>query len=181
MGFYGTENLTICYLSVLGYLSVVDEKTCACSINVSDPLEEAGDFVWHFPGPFVLSGHFIRCLYYWTLSVPGQITALTCTGYMVTYPLLVFLIYQSSPVRMIVAGEGDGGWHFVWRCDCRHIYDHDVVAFEFMTTCVVSMFLGDMVGAVFKLVWGLVDNVCIIGDDVWRFLWLGSCCTAWGD
>ena len=67
------------------------------------------------------------------------------------------------------------------QCDFHHMVGHDVLAFKFPRSCVVHMDLGDMGGAVLKLVWGLLYYVCIIWDCVWRFLWLRPWCTAWVD
>ena len=57
---------------------------------------------------FGLSDKFTRCLYYWTLTVSGQIDVFICPGWMVTSPVLVSLIDQYYPVWLVVMVEGAG-------------------------------------------------------------------------
>ena len=62
---------------------------------------------------FWFSGPFMRCQYYCTLPVYGHMTALILPGWMETYPVMVFLMYQLSPIGIIVMGVGEGVWFFL--------------------------------------------------------------------
>ena len=51
---------------------------------------------------------FIRCRYYWTLTVSGHIIEFSCPGFIVTPPVIVLLVTQLYPVWLIVMGVGTG-------------------------------------------------------------------------
>ena len=58
---------------------------------------------------FVFLGPFIRCLYSWDLPVSRQMTAFLFSGWIVKYPVFLFVCAQSSPILCTVHTRNDVG------------------------------------------------------------------------
>ena len=180
-GLFVIDDSKICYLAVLGYLYAVDEKTCVHSLNVYDTSEGVSDSVWHLSGPFWIIRSFHDVPILLDLACVWSYHRFNLTwldGYYPHVGVPDFLLLSSLDN---CHGWGFWDWHFERRCDFVTWLALISWTLILHTLVLYQWSFGEWVGPSPNLCGGLVDDVCIIWDNMWWFMWLSSCWTAWGD
>ena len=93
-------------LAVLGYTSLMGEIYVSVPSVSLIPWKSRPIFLATLLENFGLSGPFVRCMYSWTFSVSGKMLSLAFLVWVVTSPVMKFLMNQLSPVCLIFMVEG---------------------------------------------------------------------------